>query len=205
MEKHWLFAGCAGAALVVMLSGCTTQLAQHPRSDVEKQWAQAISSSYPGWKPPRTYAQAVQYDARQASRYAAMPQNEADALPPEAVSEAPAPVADDAAAVELEVIEPEVVNEPAATEAAPAEAVDAAAETAPATETPAVEAPAEAAPAAEDNGPAEVVVKPGDTLSGISKMFYGNAKYYDVILRANPQIKDPKKLKVGMKLVIPTL
>ena len=105
------------------------------------------------------------------------------------------------------MIEPEVVNEPAATEAAPAEAVDAAAETAPATETPAVEAPAEAAPApaAEDNGPAEVVVKPGDTLSGISKMFYGNAKYYDVILRANPQIKDPKKLKVGMKLVIPAL
>lgn len=203
MEKHWLFAGCAGAAAVMMLSGCTTQLAQHPRSDVEKQWAQAISSSYPGWKPPRTYAQAVQYDARQATQYAVMPQGEANALLPEAVSdEAPAPAADETPAVELEVSEPEVVSEPVETQLAPTEAVDAAAQAAPA---PAAEVPAEEAPAAEDNGPAEVVVKPGDTLSGISKMFYGNAKYYDVILRANPQIKDPKKLKVGMKLVIPAL
>ena len=30
-------------------------------------------------------------------------------------------------------------------------------------------------------------------------------KYYDVILKANPQIKNPKRLKIGTKLVIPAL
>ena len=39
------------------------QLAQQPRSEVETRWAEEISASYPGWRPPRTYAQAVEYQA----------------------------------------------------------------------------------------------------------------------------------------------
>ena len=62
-----------------------------------------------------------------------------------------------------------------------------------------------AAPAKTDKSSAEVVVKAGDTIGGIAKEFYGNAKYADVILKANPQIKDAKRLKIGTKLVIPAL
>jgi nucleoid-associated protein YgaU len=50
------------------------------------------------------------------------------------------------------------------------------------------------------------VVKQGDTLSGIAHQFYGRewSKYQQGILEANKKtLKDPKKLLVGMKLVIP--
>ena len=49
-------------------------------------------------------------------------------------------------------------------------------------------------------------VKPGDTLSGISHKVYGNAGFSNVIFRANADIlKDPNKLRPGMKLIIPNL
>ena len=49
-------------------------------------------------------------------------------------------------------------------------------------------------------------VQPGDTLSAISKKFYGNARYSDVIFRANKDIlQDANKLKPGMDLIIPKL
>ncbi len=47
------------------------------------------------------------------------------------------------------------------------------------------------------------VVKQGDTLSGIAKKFYGDSSQWKKIQRANPQIKDPKKIRPGMKLTIP--
>jgi nucleoid-associated protein YgaU len=49
-------------------------------------------------------------------------------------------------------------------------------------------------------------VKAGDTLSGISQKIYGNASFSNVIFRANADIlKDPNKLRPGMKLIIPNL
>ena len=46
----------------------------------------------------------------------------------------------------------------------------------------------------------------GDSLGKISRHFYGDARRYDIILHANPQLKDnPNKLRVGMKLVIPKI
>lgn len=45
-------------------------------------------------------------------------------------------------------------------------------------------------------------VKPGDTLSRISKQFYGDANKFMVIAKAN-QIEDPDKIKAGQELLIP--
>ena len=48
-------------------------------------------------------------------------------------------------------------------------------------------------------------IKSGDTLSKISKQFYGNANEYMRIFYANrDQLKDPDKIQAGQKLVIPT-
>jgi nucleoid-associated protein YgaU len=47
-------------------------------------------------------------------------------------------------------------------------------------------------------------VKPGDTLSKISKQFYGSANDYMRIFEANKdQLTDPNKIKVGQELKIP--
>ena len=49
-------------------------------------------------------------------------------------------------------------------------------------------------------------VKAGDTLSAISQKMYGNARFSNVIFKANGDIlKDPNKLRPGMKLIIPKL
>jgi nucleoid-associated protein YgaU len=47
-------------------------------------------------------------------------------------------------------------------------------------------------------------IKSGDTLSRISKQFYGNANEYMRIFYANrDKLSDPDKIQVGQKLVIP--
>jgi nucleoid-associated protein YgaU len=47
-------------------------------------------------------------------------------------------------------------------------------------------------------------VQPGDTLSKISKQFYGNANDYMRIFNANKdQLKDPDQIKAGQRLIIP--
>ena len=49
-------------------------------------------------------------------------------------------------------------------------------------------------------------VKAGDTLSAISQKMYGNARFSNVIFKANGDIlKDPNTLRPGMKLIIPKL
>jgi len=47
-------------------------------------------------------------------------------------------------------------------------------------------------------------VKAGDTLSKISREFYGNANQYMRIFEANRnQLNDPDKIRAGQELVIP--
>lgn len=77
-----------------------------------------------------------------------------------------------------------------------------------ATETAAVNKPNEEPKAIEK--PDEVktqkihIVQSGDTLSGISQKYYGTANKWRSILEANRNVlKDPNKLQLGMKLVIP--
>ena len=69
-------------------------------------------------------------------------------------------------------------------------------------ETPAVEKRTATAPA----GNKTYIVQSGDTLSKISKIHYGTAKYYPEILKANQNTIGSKGiLRPGMKLVIPAL
>lgn len=71
-----------------------------------------------------------------------------------------------------------------------------------------VSAQATASPAAATSGSAGTsqtyTVKSGDTLSKISKQFYGTAHEYMRIFYANrDQINDPNMIKIGQKLTIP--
>jgi nucleoid-associated protein YgaU len=51
-------------------------------------------------------------------------------------------------------------------------------------------------------GQQSYTVQPGDSLSKISKQFYGDANKYETIAEAN-HIEDPNKIRPGQKLVIP--
>lgn len=48
-------------------------------------------------------------------------------------------------------------------------------------------------------------IQPGDTLGELAKRYYGSARHVEVLLKANPQIKDPRALRVGDVLKIPAL
>ena len=45
-------------------------------------------------------------------------------------------------------------------------------------------------------------IQAGDNLSKVSQLFYGNAKYYEQIAKAN-NIADANKIQVGQKINIP--
>lgn len=48
------------------------------------------------------------------------------------------------------------------------------------------------------------MVQPGDSLSKISRQFYGDANKYMKIFEANKdKLADPDKVRAGMELVIP--
>jgi hypothetical protein len=72
-----------------------------------------------------------------------------------------------------------------------------------------IQAPAAAAAAAAGaaSTPASArtyTVQPGDSLSKISKQFYGDANKYMKIFEANKdKLSDPDKVKAGMDLLIP--
>ena len=61
-----------------------------------------------------------------------------------------------------------------------------------------------AAGGGEGSGSQTYEVKSGDNLSKISKQFYGDSDEYMRIFYANrDQLKDPDKIQIGQKLVIP--
>jgi nucleoid-associated protein YgaU len=72
-----------------------------------------------------------------------------------------------------------------------------------------IDAPAAAAAAAASaGGPSSAtrtyMVQPGDSLSKISRQFYGDANKYMKIFEANKdKLADPDKVRAGMELVIP--
>lgn len=72
-----------------------------------------------------------------------------------------------------------------------------------------IQAPAAAAAAAASGAPSTpaartYTVQPGDSLSKISKQFYGDATKYMKIFEANKdKLSDPDKIKAGMNLLIP--
>ena len=213
----WGAAACGAAVLTVCVQTADNQL-----SPMEKDWERVIRSSYPGYRTPKTTAPAqrdgvVDYrvPAAQAAADNSMTAASTDPVP----VEDPVSAVDKAAAADpsSEIKEPAMpVPAPAKEEvkaeekaAAPAGEVKAEDKSAKA------EAPAKDAKDAKDakakdakaakGEPVVVAVKAGDTIGGLAKEFLGNAKYADVILKANPHVKDPKRLRIGTKLVIPTL
>jgi len=48
-------------------------------------------------------------------------------------------------------------------------------------------------------------VQPGDTLAKLANVYYGHANYVDLILHANPAVKDPDLLRVGMEIQLPAV
>ena len=212
MNRTRFLIGAAALSCAVIISGCV-DTAPNQLSEMEQNWARVIGESYPGHRIPKTMPPAVRgslvvdESAQRANAPAAPAAPAADSDPAAMVDKAaastpaedvvPEPKEQPAPVVKEEkAVEPVKVQEPAA---------------APKVEEKKAEEPA-AAPKVEekkDDKPArqgaEAVVKAGDTLTGLAKEFYGDAKYYDVILKANPQIKNPKRLKIGTKLVIPAL
>lgn len=188
------FAAICGAAV---FTGCV-DTASNQLSPMEQEWERAIRTSYPGYRTPKTMPPAV----RDSVVYYEAPQSEVKTADIPAAAEDPAAAVDNAAAnaskeavpVPVETVKTEQVKADAPVEAKPAEGKK-------------PEAPAEVKKetAKESKGSAEAVVKAGDTIGGIAKEFYGNAKYADVILKANPQVKNANRLKIGTKLVIPAL
>lgn len=65
-------------------------------------------------------------------------------------------------------------------------------------------APAPVAEAASEAAPRTYTVKPGDTLSGIAKEFYGHGSEYMKIFNANKdKLTNPDVIRDGEELVIP--
>jgi nucleoid-associated protein YgaU len=59
--------------------------------------------------------------------------------------------------------------------------------------------------AAGASGSRSYTVKPGDTLSKISKEFYGDPNRYQKIFEANrDKLENPDKIRVGQELTIPS-
>ena len=191
MKKQTAAWGLCGALLA--LGGCSPELAQVNYGTEEAQWAQSIQNSYPGYRTPRT---------------------------------APPAIVDNMSPRLIEAEEEKAQAQQVEDDSAVSETVDFAAETGPETTVPAdtakdVPGTAEAAkdaPATPDtakDAPAATTekdgleftvytVKAGDTLSSIAKEQYGDAKKYDVIIKANG-ITDPAKVRIGTKLQIPKL
>ena len=194
----WSAAICGAA----VFTGCV-DTADTPLSPMEQEWERAIRDSYPGYRAPKTMAPGV----RDNVVYYDAPKSQVKESTPAAADD-PAQAIDKVAETPAEAVVP-VPQEQAAVAEKKSEAPAAKEEKTagkPA-EKPVVKAEDKAAAVAEksDKRSAEVVVKAGDTIGGIAKEFYGDAKYADVILKANTHVKDAKRLKIGTKLIIPAL
>lgn len=223
MYRFRFLTGVAALFCAAVFTGCV-DTASNQLSEMEQDWARVIGESYPGYRIPKTMPPAVrgslivEENAQRADTVsvpaapaapatdtdpAAMVDKAAASAPAEDVVPEPkeqaAPVAKEEKKPETAVIEQKKAEPPVAeVKAEEKKAEQPAAE-------PKVEEKKAVQTAPADGKGAEAVVKAGDTLTGLAKEFYGDAKYYDVILKANPQIKNPKRLKIGMKLVIPAL
>lgn len=182
MNKVAMFAGAAGAA--VLFVGCGPDLAQGEIGSKEARWQQVIRDNYSDYEAPRTAPPAV-----------------VDNVSPRLIEEE-----------QMRKTQGDGTGAPTASDD-PSVAIDKAADSKPAETTEAPAPQAEEKPAAADTSGSDKSAKgdiyeviAGDNLGKIAKQFYGDARRYDIIVHANPQLKDnPNKLRVGMKLVIPKI
>ena len=193
----------SGAALAVFVTGCQPDLAQVKPGSQEEYWEQFVDRSYSGFRPSRTappaIADKVSPELREAEQQlpAVGTDTETEQLP--AVNAADVAPADDPVTVEVAGEKPAVIAPETGAKA------DDKAQKPEAEKAGEAKAAGEEKPAAEAGNSVVYVVKPGDTLSFISKKFYHNAGRYDLIMKANPQLSNPNALRPGMKLQIPQL
>lgn len=197
-----LACGLSGLALLLAAAGCRPELTQSQVGVQEEEWISYVRQSYPGFQPPRTPPTGVRNNVSEQL----IEQEESAVVVPgpaageedlsageELVSETPVPAAG-------AVAEPPPAGEDLAVEPA----AEPAAETAVTTGQPEQEPAAE--PVTSEDKTVYYVVKPGDTLGGIARKFYKDASKYDLIYRANTDvIKNPNRLQLGVKLVIPQM
>lgn len=168
--------GLSGVVLLALAAGCRPQLAEVELGDTEEQWNHIVRESYPGFRPPRTAPPAIK-----------------DKNTPR---ETVVPFSDPAVAGTVVVEGSETV--------VPAPAGGDAVEEAVVVEGTAVTAEP-TVPAAEAKY-VEYTIKPGDSLSLISKKFYKDGRRYERIYEANKDvIKNPNRLPLGKKIRIPQL
>lgn len=222
-------AAAASAALIMVGTGCyQTRIEQQNLSPEEQAWEAIIRESYPGYKaPPKTSRSVKGHTEERVSAVIretsikpmndpAAPVQEPQELPAAedpaektetAPAEKPAEIPADPTTPAVVEVKAETPAPAEKAEAAPAEKPAEKAEAAPAAK------PAEktaAAPAGnmppDPTNSTVYVVKSGDTLGSIAQKNYGNARYSNVIFKANSDIlKNPDKLRPGMKLIIPKL
>lgn len=173
--------GCSG--ILCLTAGCTPELAQIPVGQEEKNWDKVLKQNYYSFRPPRTPAPATYQPG-------AVPAQTDSKDLPEATDD-PAGIVDRAADSKAEA--PKAIEESA--DGKKAEVKD-----------DGKKAEPQIATAGVPEYSKIYVVQRGDSLSSIALKNYGKASMSDVILNANSKIiSDPKKLRPGIKLVIPEL
>ena len=231
MKTNLWLPGCAAAA-ALLTAGCGPDLAQGVYGAEEQQWQKVISDNYSGYRPPRIAPPAIVDHAAPEALEKQRQQGEVGSgTGTDSVSEVPTPAEDkeqavkadgaaltvdsaaDKTAPDAKKPEDKKVDDKKA-DAKKADDKKADAKKADAKKTDDKKADGKKADAkkADDQkaAPADpdckiYVVKPGDTPGSIALQFYGKASHYDLILKANPQIKDPKQIPIGTKLRIPKL
>lgn len=211
MTKHLIAA--AGAVTVLLTAGCHyTRIATPQLSPEEQRWEDLIRESYPNYTPPPKTTRS--FNGRLENRTSAIAENDFkpmdDPTPAEEVKqdvpeEIPADTEKETTAVtENTPAENPAENDVVKEEKTPVDNKNT-------VEEKAVETKDEAAPA---NGvtppdPTNSIVyevKSGDSLGSIARQMYGDARFSNIIFKANADIlKDPNMLRPGMKLIVPKL
>lgn len=182
--KNKIVLFCAGSALALVVSGCLSpQLAQTPYGEKEQRWAKYLKNAYPEWEPPKTYPSIIGLEeAEKSEETASISGNKLDI---DAIDQIVNQLSDE---VNIDETPTDTISTP------PAMPVDV---VTPVT----VEEPVDVVEPSQ-----EYTVQKSDSLWGIATKFYQDGTKWKLIQEANPdKLSDPKKLKPGMSLKIPTL
>ena len=204
MKKTLLF---SGAVIVLLSAGCRPEIAEGVYGAEEQQWYEFIRSSYPGYRPPRIASPAV---ADKAAPEALAQQRTAAAAESSAVVEVQNPADDAAAASKVDAAADKTAAQTGSknAEAENVKAEDKKADAKDAKDVKAEDKKADAKDTKAAEGEADYViykVQPGETPGSIARKFYGKASMYEVIMKANPQITNPKLIQIGTELKVPKL
>ena len=227
MKKTLLF---SGAVIALLSAGCRPELAEGVYGAEEQQWYQIIKDSYPGYRPPRIASPAtVDKASPEALEQQRSAENssvvEVQAPADDAATSAKVDAAADKTKKEDKKADTKDVKaedkkadaKDAKAEDKKADAKDAKAEDkkADAKDAKAEDKKADAKDAKAEDKKADAKdeeadyviykVQAGDTPGSIARKFYGKASMYEVIMKANPQIKDAKLIQIGTELKVPKL